>query len=403
MAKSARNASSISTGAPDLRIAMIGLGLRGNLLDVAHRPGQGSVVVGLCDLDESLLDYRCRQLHRKPWTTKKAADVFAAADVDAVIIATPDHTHEELVIASLRAGKATFAEKPLAITTDGCDRILATAAEVAPNGVRLYVGHNLRHYPAIRTMKSLIDDGVIGEVQAVWCRHFVGHGGDFYFKDWHAQRRHVTSLLLQKGAHDIDALHWLAGGVSRMVQGIGKLAVYGRVTDRHDGNRHDNWFEPDTHWPPLAQVGLHPEIDIEDLSMMQMELSNGVLASYLECHFTPDYWRNYTVIGTEGRIENFGDVEGVVKLWNTRGGYDDDGNRQFAFSPGDGAHGGADATLMAEFVRFARVGGATETSPIGAREAVAAGCAAAQSLRSGGVPVRVAPPDPEVVRALSAQ
>ncbi len=380
---------------------MIGLGLRGNLLDVAHRPGQGSVVVGLCDLDESLLDHRSRQLDARPWTTTESGEVFAADDVDAVIVATPDHTHEELVIASLRAGKATFAEKPLAITTEGCDRILAAAAEVAADGVRLYVGHNLRHYNAIRTMKSLIDEGAIGEVQAVWCRHFVGHGGDFYFKDWHAQRRHVTSLLLQKGAHDIDAIHWLAGGVSRLVQGIGKLAVYGRVTDRHDGNRHDNWFDPDTHWPPLAQAGLHPEIDIEDLMMMQMELSNGVLASYQECHFSPDYWRNYTVIGTEGRLENFGDVEGVVRVWNRRGGYTETGDREVTFSPGEGGHGGADEALMDEFVRFARHGGATHTSPIGAREAVAAGCAATQSLRSGGVPVAVAPPDPLIVRALT--
>ena len=398
MAKSARNASST---APDLRIAMIGLGLRGNLLDVAHRPDQGSVIVGLCDLDESLLDDRRNELNGTPWTTTRSADVFAADDVDAVIIATPDHTHEELVIASLRAGKATFAEKPLAITTEGCDRILAAAAEVAVDGVRLYVGHNLRHYNAIRTMRDLIDDGAVGEVQAVWCRHFVGHGGDFYFKDWHAQRRHVTSLLLQKGAHDIDAIHWLAGGVSRLVQGIGRLAVYGQVKDRHDGTRHDNWFDPDTHWPPLGQSGLHPEIDIEDLMMMQMELSNGVLASYQECHFSPDYWRNYTVIGTEGRLENFGDVDGVVRVWNRRSGYSERGDREVPFSPGEGGHGGADEALMDEFVRFAREGGATHTSPIGAREAVAAGCAATHSLRSGGVPVRVPEPDPQVVRALT--
>ena len=56
------------------------------------------------------------------------------------------------------------------------DRILAVAAEVAPQGVRLYVGHNLRHYSMIQKMKALIDDGAVGEVKAVWCRHFVGLG-----------------------------------------------------------------------------------------------------------------------------------------------------------------------------------------------------------------------------------
>ena len=52
---------------------------------------------------------------------------------------------------------------------------------------------------------------------------------------------------------------------------------------------------------------------------MNMRLDNGVLASYQQCHFTPDYWRNYTVIGTEGRLENFGDdAEAVIKAVEPR-------------------------------------------------------------------------------------
>ena len=50
-----------------------------------------------------------------------------------------------------------------------------------------------------------------------------------------------------------------------------------------------------------------------------MQLDNGVFASYQQCHYTPDYWRNYTVIGTEGRLENFGDdSDGVVNVWTRR-------------------------------------------------------------------------------------
>ena len=147
---------------------------------------------------------------------------------------------EEIVIAALKSGKATFAEKPLAISIEGCDHILAAAMRT---GTRLYVGHNMRHYAMVLKMKALIDEGAIGAVKAVWCRHFVGHGGDFYFKDWHAQRQHVNSLLLQKGAHDLDVIHWLAGGVSRVVQGFGRLAVYGEVTDRQL-DAHPLWSEP---------------------------------------------------------------------------------------------------------------------------------------------------------------
>ena len=52
---------------------------------------------------------------------------------------------------------------------------------------------------------------------------------------------------------------------------------------------------------------------------MLMELDNGVLASYEQCHFTPDYWRSYTVIGDAGRVENFGDGPGGrIAVWDRR-------------------------------------------------------------------------------------
>ncbi|MDO5662952.1 MAG: gfo/Idh/MocA family oxidoreductase, partial [Brachybacterium sp.] len=61
---------------------------------------------------------------------------------------------------------------------------------------------------------------------------------------------------------------------------------------------------------------------------------------------------------------------------------------------GDGGHGGADPNLIAEFLRFARDGGATEVSAIAAREAVATGVQGAASIRAGGRPLEV----PEVPR-----
>jgi predicted dehydrogenase len=236
----------------------------------------------------------------------------------------------------------------------------------------------------------------IGQVQTVWVRHFVGHGGDYYFKDWHAQRRNTTSLLLQKAAHDIDVLHWLAGGYTEVANAFGDLRVYGRVADRlapQEPKRAD-WFDR-KHWPPLAQSGLHAEIDVEDVSVVNLRLDNGVLAAYQQCHFTPDYWRNYTVIGDAGRLENFGDEPGaVVKVWNARrSGYRADADAAYAVPEAAGGHGGADELIIDEFCRFVREGGHTDTSPVAARMSVAAGVAATASLRSAGMPYAVEPLD----------
>ena len=250
----------------------------------------------------------------------------------------------------------------------------------------------MRLMPAIQIMRGMIADGRIGTVQTIWCRHFVGNGGDFYFKDWHADRRNSTGLLLQKGSHDIDVIHHLAGGSSASVAAMGDLRVYGRSGPAHrepGEARMTDWLDP-TGWPPTALTDLNPVVDVEDVSLMIMRLDNGVLASYQQCHFTPDYWRNYTVIGDAGRIENLGDGPGGrVALWNVRHERWAEPDEvimipERAAAGGVGGHDGADRAMIAEFVRHVRDGGSTTTSPISARQAVAAAVAATESLRGDG-------------------
>ena len=379
----------------DLKIGIIGFGARSTLQEEVHRPGQGSRITAVCDLAD-----RARQDARllvPDALVTDSLDELLASGVDAVMVLTPDDTHAALSIRALEAGVPVFCEKPLAIDLADADAMLATARRT---GTRLYIGHNMRHMPVITLMRGLIQSGRIGAVKAVWVRHFVGHGGDFYFKDWHADRRRTNGLLLQKGAHDIDIIHWLAGAYTEQVAAMGGLSVYGGITDRRErtDERMRDWFSVDN-WPPTSLTGLHPVIDVEDISMVNMRLEGGILASYQQCHFTPDYWRNYTVIGTEGRIENFGDVAGSeVKLWNRRHAGAAEADEVFVVpAVPDAGHDGADALLVAEFLRFVRDGGLTETSPVAAREAVAAGILATVSLRGDGSAITIPPLDSDLV------
>ena len=138
--------------------------------------------------------------------------------------------------------------------------------------------------------------------------------------------------------------------------------------------------------------------------MMLMELDNGVLCSYQQCHYTPDAWRNYTIIGTEGRIENFGNTPGncVVRLWNVRTSYNPYGDEQYFIPPVSGGHGGADPRIVAEFIRYVREGGKISTSAIAARYSIAAGCMAAESLRNGSAPMKIPPVDAELTSYFEA-
>ncbi|MFH8713162.1 Gfo/Idh/MocA family oxidoreductase [Streptomyces zaomyceticus] len=383
---------------PDLRLGVLGYGLRGSIARTAHRPGAGARVTALADHDAraraeaapAFPGARISTDHRR---------VVEDPDVDAVLVLTPDHTHADLAREALKAGKPVFVEKPLAVDIESCDNVLRTARET---GTRLYVGHNMRHMPVVRLMRDIIRRGEIGAVKTIWVRHFVGYGGDWYFKDWHAEQRCTNGLLLQKAAHDIDVLHWLADGYTEQVQALGDLMVYGDNPHRRAPGepKTDDWYTKDGHWPPHTQRGLNPVIDVEDVSLVNMRLDNGVLAAYQQCHFTPDYWRNYTVIGDAGRLENFGDGPGgAVRVWNSRrSGYraEPDAEYRVPTRKDSAGHGGADPLLIDEFVRFARDGGLTDTSPVAARMSVAAGVRATESLRTGGTPRAVPPLDAEL-------
>ncbi len=297
-----------------MKIGVIGWGLRSSLGRTAHQPEKGYEVVALADPSPIAREkFEADIPGAKAYAT---VDEMLAVGINAVFILSPDHFHEEHATLTLRAGLPTYLEKPMAITTEGCDRVLQVASDT---GTRLYVGHNMRHFDVFKKMKEWILAGHIGEVKTAWCRHFVSYGGEAYFRDWHADRTKSTGLLLQKGAHDIDVLHWLCAGYSTKVSALGAIMVYGDNKNRAEvGERVPIEFT--TTFPASTLQKVYPIVDVEDVSMMLMELNNGVLASYQQCHFTPDGWRNYTIIGTEGRLENFGDMPGkaTVKLWNTR-------------------------------------------------------------------------------------
>jgi hypothetical protein len=128
--------------------------------------------------------------------------------------------------------------------------------------------------------------------------------------------------------------------------------------------------------------------------MLLMQLENGVQASYQQCHYTPDDTRNYTIIGTEGRIENYGDHStpdhwASIHLWNRRMGYQEHGNEVIRIPHIEGTHGGADPLMIEDFLCYLRGGTPNGATLLDARISVVTGCLGAESLRNGSVPFDV--------------
>ncbi|MCY3019225.1 MAG: Gfo/Idh/MocA family oxidoreductase [Planctomycetota bacterium] len=373
----------------ELRIGVIGSGGRGGLARHAHQPDGGARVVACCDVRPEALAKNREWYGPEVFTTDDYRKLVTQG-LDAVFVCSPDFLHEEHALAALERGLAVYLEKPMTITIEGCDRVLKKARE---KRARLFVGQNMRYMNVIRKMKQLVRDGAIGEVKSVWCRHFISYGGDAYFRDWHSERRCSTGLLLQKAAHDLDVMHWLADAYTTRVAAFGNLAVYDKLPRRAPDDKGDPAFNV-SHWPPLLQSGFSPTIDVEDQSVVIMTMEKGILGAYLQCHFAPDACRNYTVIGTAGRIENFGDMpDSPIFLWNKRtDSYRMVGDAVFRGDNGaGGGHGGADPVIVQEFLDFVRDGIKTTATPEAARMSVAAGYQATMSLRNGGQPLDIPP------------
>lgn len=120
-------------------------------------------VTVLCDVWDKALD-ETKKLVPNAATTKKSADVFANKDVDAVLIATPDHWHVPLTVAACEAGKDVYVEKPL--THDLSEGAAVIAAQNKHKRV-VQVGTQQRSMPHLVKARDLIKDGKIGTVLKV--------------------------------------------------------------------------------------------------------------------------------------------------------------------------------------------------------------------------------------------
>ena len=163
-----------------IRVGFIGVGNRGSQLLGFFRQNEDVEVAALCDVYEP---YRQRD-HSKvdPLMLEKLGgripelnekfdndvprysdfrDVLAQKDIDAVVVATPDHWHAIQTIEALRAGKDVYVEKPLTITVKE-GRAMVEEAKKTDRVVQ--VGLNRRGSPVYRKLYSLVRDGGIGKV-----------------------------------------------------------------------------------------------------------------------------------------------------------------------------------------------------------------------------------------------
>ena len=203
-----------------LSVGVIGAGgnARGHLRGI--EANDNIRMVAVMDVDAGRAEAAGREHGARAYTDLEA--LLKDPEVEAVHVCTPHNLHGEQVVAAAGAGKHVLVEKPMALTLEECDRMIA-ACEAA--GKVLMVGQVLRHYPVNLKARELIAEGAIGEVGHLMRRRYgyfnpAGQGGGE--RSWYMDLEvGGVCVLYCFGPHEYDILHWYIDSPVREVYARG--------------------------------------------------------------------------------------------------------------------------------------------------------------------------------------
>lgn len=137
-------------------------------------------------------------------------------EVDVVTIGAPNKLHREIAVAAAEAGKAIFCEKPVGEAPDVTAEIESAARRA---GVVTGVGFNYRWAPLVEYLKSLIDEGRLGDLTHYRGRFFSMYGRDrLGMLSWRYLLEDAGyGVLTDIMSHTVDMAHYLVGPISRVV------------------------------------------------------------------------------------------------------------------------------------------------------------------------------------------
>lgn len=235
-----------------------------------------------------------------PHCTANYTELLTRDDLDAVVITTPDYTHEALAVAAAQAGKAILLQKPMARNSQECLNIIRAAAE---NNVPLYVSFMHRYLIEIEKIQELLAANALGQIYTIRQRNATP-GADW--AAWFFSKEKVGGgVVLQLGVHGIDLLRYLFGEI----EGVKATTALMKKTRRlADGST----VEPDNEDTALATyrfasgaIATH-EMTFNELSgtdRFRMEIYGEQGVAWLRTErgrlavYAPEYW------GLEGWVE----------------------------------------------------------------------------------------------------
>lgn len=246
-----------------LKLGIIGCGRWGANYARVLSELPGASVSWICDEDERQLELITRR-YPNVLALHNTEEAVISDQVDAVVIATPAATHFRVAKRALEAGKHVMIEKPLATRMEEAEKL----AELAQSKkVMLMVGHTFLYNPAVRRMKSYVQDKEFGTVYYI-----------------HATRTHLglirkdVNAIWDLAPHDVSIFGYLLEAVPTSVSAVGSRILQngredvGFITLTYPnnviGNIHVSWIDSNK-VREVVVVGSNKRIVFDDLDNLE--------------------------------------------------------------------------------------------------------------------------------------
>jgi predicted dehydrogenase len=144
--------------------------------------------------------------------TPHLEELVGRKDIDAIIVTSETNKHAEHCVVAAEAGKHLLLQKPMALTLEDCDRIIAAVDRA---GVTLQMAFQMRCDPVNQRMKQLIDDGTLGKIGTLRRRHCLNLLFNETFltgpSRWHIDPVANKGMFMDDAVHAADFLLWMLG------------------------------------------------------------------------------------------------------------------------------------------------------------------------------------------------
>ncbi len=266
-----------------LKFAIVGFGNIGQRHAKHIQSNQDTQLVAVCDISSIR-----RQEIPDGIAKFETLESMLTIDFDVLCVCTPNFLHEPHTIASLNAGRHVVVEKPMALSVQECENMIA-AADASKK--KIFAVKQNRYNPPVAEVKQLIENNGLGKIFLVQVNCFWNRGDSYYAEsDWRGKKQKDGGCLFTQFSHFIDILYYLNGPI-RSSQGL------------------------------IQNFGHQHNTELEDTGSFVMNAENDSIVNFnfTTCSYNKNMEGSITLIGEKGTVKIGGQYLNTIEYQQLAG------------------------------------------------------------------------------------